>query len=83
MAVALSTELPSSVTSILANQKGKPVCPYLSLMGYIHPSTTSPPLSYRYAYIEFADKDSINNALALDESLFRGRQIKVDLPQAD
>lgn len=31
-----------------------------------------------FAYIEFADKDSIQTAMALDESLFRGRQIKVN-----
>lgn len=30
-----------------------------------------------FAYIEFADKDSITTGQALDESLFRGRQIKV------
>lgn len=30
-----------------------------------------------FAYIEFGDKDSIQTAMALDESLFRGRQIKV------
>ncbi|VDP15779.1 unnamed protein product [Soboliphyme baturini] len=30
-----------------------------------------------FAYIEFADKDSVQTALALDDSLFRGRQIKV------
>ncbi|XP_035679770.1 polyadenylate-binding protein 2-B-like isoform X2 [Branchiostoma floridae] len=30
-----------------------------------------------FAYIEFADKDSIETAKALDDSLFRGRQIKV------
>ncbi|ODM92997.1 Polyadenylate-binding protein 2 [Orchesella cincta] len=30
-----------------------------------------------FAYIEFADKESVNTAMALDESLFRGRQIKV------
>ena len=28
--------------------------------------------------MEFTDKDSIPNAQALDESLFKGRQIKVD-----
>jgi len=32
-----------------------------------------------FAYIEFADKDSVETAMALDESLFRGRQIKVIL----
>ncbi|RWS11709.1 polyadenylate-binding protein 2-B-like protein [Dinothrombium tinctorium] len=30
-----------------------------------------------FAYIEFADKDSVQTAAALDESLFKGRQIKV------
>ena len=31
-----------------------------------------------FAYIEFADKDSVQTATALDESLFKGRQIKVE-----
>lgn len=30
-----------------------------------------------FAYIEFTDKDSVPTSMALDESLFRGRQIKV------
>uniref|UniRef100_K9IJ04 Bcl-2-like protein 2 n=1 Tax=Desmodus rotundus TaxID=9430 RepID=K9IJ04_DESRO len=30
-----------------------------------------------FAYIEFSDKESVRTSLALDESLFRGRQIKV------
>lgn len=30
-----------------------------------------------FAYIEFGDKDSVATAQAMDESLFRGRQIKV------
>ena len=30
-----------------------------------------------FAYVEFTDKDSVQTALALDDSLFRGRQIKV------
>merc|ERR1719481_617845 len=30
-----------------------------------------------FAYIEFADKDSVQLSMALDESLFRGRQLKV------
>lgn len=30
-----------------------------------------------FAYVEFADKDSVATSLALDDSLFRGRQIKV------
>ena len=34
-------------------------------------------LFYSFAYIEFADKESVQLAVGLDESLFRGRQIKV------
>eukprot|EP00090_Calanus_glacialis_P032689 TRINITY_DN5417_c0_g1_i1.p1 TRINITY_DN5417_c0_g1~~TRINITY_DN5417_c0_g1_i1.p1 ORF type:complete len:227 (-),score=63.41 TRINITY_DN5417_c0_g1_i1:496-1134(-) len=30
-----------------------------------------------FAYVEFTDKDSTQTAMALDDSLFRGRQIKV------
>lgn len=30
-----------------------------------------------FAYVEFTDKDSVPTAMALDDSLFRGRQIKV------
>jgi len=30
-----------------------------------------------FAYVEFADPESVNTAQALDESLFKGRQIKV------
>ncbi|EGV98723.1 Polyadenylate-binding protein 2 [Cricetulus griseus] len=32
-----------------------------------------------FAYIEFSDKESVRTSLALDESLFRGRQIKVSI----
>ena len=31
----------------------------------------------RFAYVEFADKDAVHTAMALDDSLFRGRQVKV------
>ncbi|XKL63723.1 hypothetical protein PGB90_006087 [Kerria lacca] len=31
-----------------------------------------------FAYIEFTDKESVQMAMAMDESLFRGRQIKVN-----
>lgn len=30
-----------------------------------------------FAYIEFAERDSVQTAMAIDESMFRGRQIKV------
>ncbi len=32
---------------------------------------------FRFAYIEFADKDSVANALLLNETTFKGRQLKV------
>ena len=31
----------------------------------------------RFSYIEFMDKDAVENALKLDESMFKGRQLKV------
>jgi RNA recognition motif-containing protein len=34
--------------------------------------------NFSFAYVEFADKDSVQTALALDDSLFKGRQIKVN-----
>jgi len=30
-----------------------------------------------FAYVEFADKDSVTNAVLLNETLFKGRQLKV------
>ena len=35
-----------------------------------------------FAYIEFAEKDSAATAVSLDDTLFRGRQIKVCLSVA-
>ena len=32
----------------------------------------------RYAYIEFADADAVENALKLDDTPFKGRQLKVN-----
>lgn len=34
-------------------------------------------LPFRYAYVEFSEPEHIDAALALDNSLFRGRLIKV------
>jgi len=36
-----------------------------------------------FAYIEFGDKDAVQTALALDDSLFRGRQIKVSMKRTN
>ncbi|UYV66109.1 PABPN1 [Cordylochernes scorpioides] len=36
-----------------------------------------------FAYIEFSDKESIQMAMALDQSLFRGRQIKVSFKRTN
>ncbi|XP_065167603.1 polyadenylate-binding protein 2-like isoform X2 [Atheta coriaria] len=36
-----------------------------------------------FAYIEFGDRDAVQTAMALDESLFRGRQIKVMLKRTN
>ncbi len=32
---------------------------------------------HRFGYIEFADAESVDNALKLDDSMFKGRQLKV------
>ena len=32
---------------------------------------------FRFAYVEFADKESVQNSIVLSDSLFKGRQIKV------
>lgn len=34
---------------------------------------------YRYAYVEFAEPSFVSNAVALNESLFRGRLLKVSV----
>ena len=34
-------------------------------------------LIHSYAYIEFADKDAVSNSLLLNETVFKGRQLKV------
>jgi hypothetical protein len=37
-------------------------------------------VSRRYAYVEFTEPTLVSQALALNESLFRGRNLKVCLP---
>lgn len=41
------------------------------------PGALIAPLPCRYAYIEFEEKSSVKAAVELDESVFRGRVIKV------
>ncbi|EDO46407.1 predicted protein [Nematostella vectensis] len=36
-----------------------------------------------FAYVEFSDKDSVDNAVLLSDSLFKGRQIKVVLKRTN
>lgn len=36
----------------------------------------------RYAYVEFAESSSVTNAMVLNESLFRGRQLSVSFELA-
>lgn len=38
---------------------------------------------FSFAYIQFADQEGMQNALALDESLFLGRQIKVSMKRTN
>ena len=39
----------------------------------------SSPLSPRFAYIEFQEKESVDNALLLNDSKFKERELKVKL----
>lgn len=55
-------------TSSLAIQRGRSHCiarQFILILGI------------RYAYVEFAEPEHIDAALAMDNSLFRGRLIKV------
>ena len=36
--------------------------------------------AYRFAYVEFDTKEGMENALKLDDSVFKGRQLKVIIP---
>jgi polyadenylate-binding protein 2 len=36
--------------------------------------------SRRYAYVEFSEPEMVTQALVLNESLFRGRNLKVETP---
>lgn len=62
--MAQSIELPFFVTSLQDNLKG--TIRNIQFLFLI-----------RYAYIEFADKDAVTNAILLNETLFKGRQLKV------
>lgn len=70
--VEQSTGSPSSVTSSPAIRKGQPTT---NTAHYVLPLTSS--LICRFAYVEFAEPEFVDAAMALDNSLFRGRLIKV------
>ena len=36
-----------------------------------------------FAYIEFSEEEAVANALVLNESLFRGRQLKVSMKRTN
>lgn len=70
------------MTNILSNQKGK-IFEH-SLLLYCDESrirdifdTLTSIFHLSFAYVEFVDKSSIVNALKLDGTTFKGRQIKV------
>lgn len=83
--VGRSTGSLSCVTSSLDTPRGQcgalagwAVWVGLAPHSWLH---RSPPLSSSsYAYIEFASKSSVQAAVRLDESTFRGRVIKVCFP---
>jgi hypothetical protein len=69
-----STVSQSSVTNLQVTPKGKysvtlPLSRVIFSTGFTH----------RFAYVEFAEPEFIDPALALDNSLFYGRLIKVCL----
>ena len=69
--VVPSTALRSSATNLQVIPKGKqPLCHIFRLMDSIR-------RTHRFAYVEFAEPEFIDPALALDNSLFHGRLIKV------
>ena len=71
--VEQSTGSPSFVTSSPDIQKGQPRnhTPHHAL------SLTPSLFFHRFAYVEFAEPEFVDAAMALDNSLFRGRLIKV------
>lgn len=80
-AAAPSTASPSSATNTAATPRGEwGDARGMGRAGTVtrprHAPSRFPPRP-RFAYIEFSDKESVRTSMALDESLFRGRQIKV------
>ena len=85
--------LPSSTltTSVLVAHLSLPGTPVWYCKWHAHvkrsyqcystrPSVSSSVLFFRrhsFAYIEFSDRDSVQSAIGLDETLFRGRVLKV------
>lgn len=52
--------------------------PGYRLLKYVSWLLTADP-SYRYAYVEFAEPSLVAQALVLNESVFRGRNLKVSV----
>lgn len=69
--VGQSTELLFCATNSLDTQKGASSVRWDMRHSHAFPS---------FAYVEFAEPEHIDAALTMDNSLFRGRLIKVDDP---
>ena len=68
--------LIASFSDVIASEEGKGLQMFLSFFCKCE-SEYYDSLIYRFAYVEFTEKESITKALELDDSLFKGRQIKV------
>ena len=72
MDVDLSIVLRFCVINLRVYQKGTNLLSIINVNNRTISSTI-----FSFAYVEFTDKDSVQIALAMDDSLFKGRQIKV------
>ena len=82
--VVLLTVSQSWLIKLLANRKGTLIFSiYMRKVRITYIMVTI----HRFAYVEFVDKESVDNALKLDDTPFKGRQLKVlpkrqNLPQS-
>lgn len=77
MAVATLTELQSRIIDSQDIQKGMYQFSSKIKMYLISSMFYENIFPCRFAYIEFSERESVRTAMTLDETLFRGRVIKV------